>query len=792
MTTILHDLRYALRSLRRSPGFTLVAILTLALGIGATTAIYSAVNDLLLRPLPFKGGDRLVYVMRQNPNAAFTIAPGARVIDAWRQGAHSLEALEPYAYDRFSLQSGENRTQLTGFEVPSDFLSFLGLSPALGRMFAPDEVKAGGPPVVLLSYALWQRDFGGERSVLGRTIRLNDTLYTVIGVMPSSLQHFEQADVWAPLRMRSGDGRMPAVYSVIARLRPRVTIEQAQQELDAIAERVPGDMFAGWKARVMAPQLFVGGNLREVLPILLGAVGFVLLIACANVALLLLARGAARERELAIRLSLGAARRLLVRSLFMESVLLAVAGGALGLLLAWWGVDALTALRPERLSDLAKVGIDMRVLAFAIAISLGAALLFGVVPAFRATDVQLGDALRSGAPGSGGAARGGRMRNVLVAGEMMLSVVLLVGAGVLVHSLIALQHADLGFQPDGLVTVQTMLPTARYPNAASRTAFTNELVERARSLPGAIGAAISTTAPPDYGMSGFGNVEIEGRGPVSAAPHAVATDRVRADYFHVLGIPMLQGRSFTDAEVETNAPVIILSRGLATRLFPDRPAVGQRIRFGPQGSWETVVGIVGDVAAMGAKGSTRHLQAYDPLGGGLVPLGGNGAIPGMLIVRSTGDIAALAPTLRGLVHSIDPSLPAPNIATVRSHFAAELAAPRFNTILLGIFAALALALAAVGLFGVLSYAVARRTREIGIRVALGAQSGDVRALVVRQGMLPALVGLGLGIVAALFATRVLASLLYGVAPRDTAAFVAAGLVLLATALVACYLPARRA
>ncbi|HEX5435936.1 MAG TPA: FtsX-like permease family protein, partial [Gemmatimonadaceae bacterium] len=497
--------------------------------------------------------------------------------------------------------------------------------------------------------------------------------------------------------------------------------------------------------------------------------------------------------ELAIRLSLGAARRLLVRSLFMESVLLAVAGGALGLLLAWWGVDGLTALRPERLSDLAKVGIDMRVLAFAIAISLGAALLFGVVPALRATDVQLGECLRSGAPGSGGAARGGRMRNLLVAGEMMLSVVLLVGAGLLVHSLIALQHADLGFRPDGLVTVETMLPTARYPNAAARTAFTNELAERARNLPGVIGASISTTAPPDYGMSGFGNVEIEGRGPLgAAAPHAVATDMVRADYFRVLRIPMLQGRGFTDAEVETSAPVTILSKGLAARLFPDGPAVGQRIRFGSQGSWKTVVGVVGDVAAMGAQGTTRHLQAYDPLGGGLIALGGNMAAPGLLIVRTSGDIAGLAPALRGLVHSIDPSLPAPDIATVRSRFAAELAAPRFNTILLALFAGLALVLAAVGLFGVLSYAVARRTREIGIRVALGAQSGDVRTLVVRQGMLPALVGLGLGIVAALFATRVLASLLYGVAPRDTAAFVAAGLVLLATALVACYLPARRA
>jgi predicted permease len=796
MRLVPHDVRYAARSLRKSTGFTLAAVLTLALGIGATTVIFSAVNRLLLHPLPFKGGDRLVYVWLQNPNASFMVWPSAAITDAWLHTAHSFDGMQPNAGGQFELERQGEISKVSGTLVLPSFLSFLGLTPALGRMFAPAEAGPGAPPVALVSYGFWQRELGGQRDVLGHTMTLGDTVYTIIGVMPKQLALFSEADIWMPLRVSTTDSPMQG-YNVLARLRAGITPEQAQRELDAITTRVPDKNFSSWKAKVLAPQHFLGGTLQHALPILLGAVGFVLLIACTNVALLLLARGAAREREIGIRLSLGAGRRRVARQLLVESTLIAVAGGALGVLLAWWGVQALTGLRPESLSDLAHIGIDARVLLFAVALSTIAALLSGVVPAIRATDVSLGATLKSGAPGSGGAAGSARLRNVLVAGEMMLSVVLLVGAGLLVRSLIERQHADLGFNAAGLLTVRTSLSKARYPSAASRTAFTAELLARTRALPGVSGAIIAEGAPPRYGFTGLGDLEIDGRGAVgTSAPRAVAYNMVPPDYFRVLGIPLIGGRAFSAAENSTHAPVVVLSKGMADRLFPDGSAIGQRLRRIPTGTapqpWQTVIGVAQNVAAMGVTGETRQLQWYVPYGDGPQLSGGYLSPPGLLIVRTAGDAAALAPMLRGLVHSMDAEIAAPDIATVTSHFAEQLAAPRFNTILLGLFAVLALVLAAVGLFGVLSYAVARRTRELGIRVALGAQAGDVRALVVRQGMMPALVGLALGAVAALFTTRVLASLLYGVAPRDVTAFVAAAVVLTATAFAACYLPARRA
>ena len=798
MTLIPTDLRYALRALRRSPGFTLVAIVTLALGIGATTVIFSAVNRLLLHPLPFEGGDRLVYVWRQNPNASFMVTPSAAVLNAWLEGAHSFEGMQPNRYRRFDMDRQGEIRHVTGIRVLPTFLSFLGLTPALGRMFAPDEARPGAPDVALLSYGMWQREYGGQRDVLGRTIKLDDTLYTVIGVMPKRVALFDAADLWTPLHLTAGDTATLPGYDVLARLRPGVTAEQAQRELNAIAQRVPDKLFGGWKVRVLPPQHFLGGNIRQALPILLGAVGFVLVIACVNVTLLLLARGAAREREIAIRLSLGAGRARVARQLLVESLCLAMAGGALGILLASWGVRTLSRLRPESLSDVAHVDIDSHVLLFALILAIGAALLSGVLPALRATDGSLGVALKAGAPGSGGAVRDRRARSVLVAGEMMLAVLLLVGAGLLVRSLIERQRADLGFRAEGLITLRASLPQARYPSIANRDAFETELLARARALPGVSEATIAEGAPPEFGFTGLGDLEIEGRGPVGAgAPRQVAYNMVSPEYFRLLDIPLIAGRPFTELESRTRAPVIVISKGLAERLFPGENAIGKRVRTGGEhsntrGRWQTVIGVAKDVATRSLTGDMRHLQWYVPYGDGPRLMGRAVPPPGVLIVRTSGNAAALAPMLRALVHSIDPEIPAPDIATVESRFAEQLAAPRFNTILLGLFAALALVLAAIGLFGVLSYAVAQRTREIGIRVALGAQTRDVRALVVRQGMLPALVGLGLGAVAALFATRLLASLLYGVAPTDATAFVAAAVVLTVTAFAACYLPARRA
>ena len=792
MISFLSDVRYAMRSLRRSPSFTVAAVLTIALGIGATTVIFSAVNRVLLHPMPFKGGDRMVYAwLGKEPSAGFVVMPTVEMFEAWRSSAHSFEAIEAYNEERVFWNNDGVQTRVSGIRTSSTFLSFLGLSPARGRMFSADEAERGGQPVALLGYGFWRREFGGRPDVVGRSVTLDNVVYDIVGVVPERVSIFARGDVWLPLQHVAADAAASSSVSVVARLRPGITVAQAQQELADIGSRLPGNANSDWSPRVMEPEQLVSRNLRSVLPILFGAVVLVLLIACANVALLLLARGAARQRELAIRLSLGAGRRRLVRQLVVESGVVALAGGALAMLLVGWGVNALSGLRPESLSDLAHVSVDANVLLFALGASAVTALLVGVVPAIRTTDLAPAAVLRSGEAGAGGGRRG-RLRTMLVAGEMMLSVMLLVGAGLLIRSLMELQRADLGFDATGLLTVQTSLPDARYPDGTSRTAFTNEVLARARVLPGVVATSVALDAPPRYGMIDYSNLELARTGAVVSTEGFVTMNMVRPDYFQVLGVRMLQGRSFTEEEDRAQAQVIVMSEGLAKKLSPGESLVGQQIRSGPKAEWLTVVGIAADVAAVGITGRGRHAQLYYPLGDGPKFAPGYPPDPGKLIVRARGDASALAPALRAIVHDIDPTIPAPEIAIVQSSYAAELAAPRFNTLLLAIFAGLALVLAAVGLFGVLSYAVSTRTREIGIRVALGARAGDVRALVVRQGMLPVLAGLLLGVIAALFAVRVLASLLYGVPPRDAVAFVAAGTVLTLTALAACYLPARRA
>ncbi len=805
MPDLIRDARLALRSFGRSPLFTATAVVTLALGIGATTAIFSAVNRILLHPLPFRGGDRLVYVWRQNPNASFMVTPSAGVVAEWLHGTRStLEGIQPLDKQPLDLESGGETRRIVAEDVRPSFLSFLGVAPALGRGFAADEARPGGAAVVMLGHAFWMSRFGGRKDVLGRTIRLDGVPAVVVGVMPARLALFEEADVWRPLRLAAADTASFQGYQVLARLRPGATPEAAGRELDALAARVPAGPFSGWKTRLLRPQHFLDDTLQRGLPILFGAVAFVLLLACANVGLLLLARGAGRRREIGIRLALGAGRRRIARQLVVEAMCLAGAGGALGLVLAWWGVRALSALRPESLPELEHIGMDGHVIVAALLLAVLAALLAGAFPALRASDVAPADALRAGARAGGGGSGSGRGRSAIVAFEMMLSIVLLVSAGLLVRSLIARQRADLGFRAEGLLTVRTTLPKAGDAGAVDAAAFDATLLARVRGLPGITGATIATGAPPQYGVMGLGGWESAGEGALGErAPRQVAVDMVRPDFFRVLGIPLVAGRTFTEAEDEAGASVAVISRGLATRLFPGESALGRRLRSGapaagPGGgrssaprSWVTVIGVARDVAGNGIAGDARHLQWYSPYGKG-PRLPGAPPLAGLLIVRTSGRAAALAPLIRGIVRSIDPHIPAPEIATVPSKFAERLAGPRFETVLLGLFAALALALAAIALFGVLSYAVAQRTRELGIRVALGAQSHDVRALVVRQGMLPALAGLTLGIGVALVASRLLRGLLYGVEPTDATAFAAAAAVLAATALAACYIPARRA
>ena len=724
IATFARDLRFGLRSLARSPGFTLAAVVTIALGIGATTVVFSAVNRVLLHPLPFEGGERMYYVWLGSDRYSFMLTPSAPSVDAWRRDAHSFEALESYSYEQLYWSNANDEKKISGLRVSPGFLQFFGLSPLLGRMFAADEMVPGGPRVALLSYGFWWRAFGGRPDVVGRTVRLRDGVYDVIGVMPRRIGYFDDSEIWLPLVGPSASDSTVQHYQVIGKLRPGVTPAAAQSELDEIASRIPPAEAAKWDARVVPPDTFTSSTLMSGLPVLLGAVAFVLLIACTNVALLLLAPGRVRERELAIRLALGAGRGRLVWQLLLESAVLALAGGALAILITWWGLGALDGVLPESLSA--------------------------------------------------------------------LSVVLLVGAGLMVRSMIELQRADLGFRPERLLTMTVAISGDRYPTQASWQEVANELVRRMRALPGVRAATIANGAPPDYGVTGFNGVQVEGEDPIASGLNTVWTNFIQPDYFAVIGTRVLDGRTFTQSETRNGQGAIILSRGLAERLSPGRSLVGRRLRYGPQSPWLTVVGIAEDVVAGSMSGSTRHFQSYSP-GYGATPAGGSNVPTSVfVVVRARGDASPMIPALRGVVHDIDPDIPTPEIATVESQLAGMLALPRFNTVALTVFAVFALMLASVGLFGVLSYAVARRTKEIGIRVALGAFDGDVRALVLRQGMLPALAGLILGSVAAFFATRVLASLLYGVTPRDALSFVAAALVLTLTALAACYIPARRA
>ena len=792
--TLFQDLRYAARTLRARPGFTLVAVLTLGLGLGASTAMFSAVNRLLLEPLPFPDGDRIVFARLHEPVAGASVDPSVALARAWLQDARSFEALEAVATRRGLLHRPDATDVVSRSETSPGFLAFLGLTPTLGRMFTAED-----DAVVLLGHELWRREFGGSRDVLGQTIELDDGVHTIIGVMPQRLDLYEPSDVWLPLRLDAASDTAPRFIGVVGRLRPGTTPEAAARELDAIAAHTPQPpMFAflsNLTARIERPQDAVDDDVHAALLVLFAAVGLVLLIACANVAQLLLARGAGRGRELAIRASLGAGRGRLIRQLLVESVLLALAGGALGLLLAWWGVDALARLRPQTFADLARLGIDARVLAFGLALSTGTGVLFGLLPALAATDLRIAETLRSGwaVRGAASGPRGrSRARSALIAVEMALSVVLLVSAGLLVRSLLEMQRAESGIhRPEELLVVRTALPVVGNvpdPNAlAPYMTFGDEVLTRVRALPGVEGATWAADAPPSYHLPN-GRLEVDGSDAPGAAAELITLEGVRAEHFAVLGIPLVEGRVFTEQEVRTGAPVIVIDARLAQRLAPGRSALGLRLRFGEE-PWRTVVGVARHVPVSAAM--PDHSQVYQPRAAGLETSDGLWE-PGVLIVRGRGDAAALVPLVRDAIREVDEDVSVREARTLDSILAATLSGRRFNARLLALFAIAALALSAVGLFGVVSYTVQQRTREIGVRMALGARAADVRALVVRQGMRPALIGLGVGLVLAAGAVRLLRGLLYGVQPWDPVTFLSAAAVLAGTALAACYAPARRA
>jgi putative ABC transport system permease protein len=792
---LLQDLRYAFRSLRKNRGFTFIAVLTLALGIGANTAIFSVVNALLLRPLPYDEADRLLWVggwATRSGDKQQGVTP-ADFLD-YREQCQSFAQLAASVSDSVPMNLSDNGEpeRLKGGLVTANYLDVFGATPELGRTFLPDEDQQGRDRVVVISHGLWARRFGADPGIIDQTIKLDGRAVTVIGVMPLEFQYPPGVEVWKPF----GFADPPSPNNVfrsrefhflrpVARLKPGVTIAQAQAEIEPIARRLE-ELYPKTNTDaslfLMPLQERLVGDIRLTLLVLLGAVGCVLLIACANVANLLLARAASRQREIAVRGALGAGRGRIVRQLLTESLTLALLGGVGGLLLAKWGVGLLVGLSADNLPRVDEVGINAPVFGFTLATALLTGLLFGLVPALQAARLDLAEALKKGGKDAGGGVQRHRTLNLLVVGEVALAVVLLIGAGLLVNSFIRLQQVSPGFDDKNLLTARIDLPNP-YAQPEKKALFFEQLQQRVAALPGVEAVGLVTELPLARQSADFG-FNIEGRPAPSAGqgPHADIRN-VNHAYFHAMRIPLLKGRGFDEAEVHGNAKVVVISDVLAQRFFSGEEALGQHLRLSSlsEGSYE-VVGIVGDVRHRGLEGDLRQTIYFPSLRIGY----------SNLVIRTATEPAILAAAVRKEVMAIDPTQPVANIKTMEQWVSESVAQPRFRTLLLGVFSAVALILSIVGIYGVLAYAVSRRTHELGIRMALGAQAAQVVKLVVGHGMKLALTGMSIGLLAALAVTRLIGNLLFGVSPTDPPTFVAIAVLLATVSLAACYMPARKA
>jgi putative ABC transport system permease protein len=795
METVLQDLRYAIRASLKKPAFIVIVVLALALGIGANTAIFSVVNAILLRPLPFKNPDRIVMVWMNNhklgvdqdwhsyPNYA-----------DYREQNSTFEDIAAFNDRSFNLTGTGEPVRVIGAWASANLFPVLGVDPVQGRTFADEEETPGKDMVAIISYGLWQRRFGGDPGIVGQPISLNGTDRTVIGVMPAGFSFPQkETDIWVPLAVSPQRRQARGSFSLkaVGRLKPGVTIEQARADMSTIAsslvERFP-QIMDSYGVNLVPLHEQVTGKVRTALLVLLAAVAFVLLIACANVANLLLARAASREREIAIRTALGASRRRIVRQLLTESVLLAVVGGGLGLLLALWGLRALVALSPANIPRLDQIGIDGRVLAFTLTVSLLTGIVFGLVPALQSSKPDLNESLKDGGRGSSGGVRGRRIRSLLVVSEIALSLLLLIGAALLIKSFIQLQKFDLGFNPNNLLTLRVQLSGSKYREAPQVVNFFQQALQRMEQVPGvqSVGG-ISTIFLSDTPNST--NFTIEGR-PVTTGADSIEVplDAVTTDYFKAMGIPLLKGRVFDERDRIDALPVAIINDTFARRFFAGEDPIGKRYCYGqPNGDqtqWLTIVGIVGDMRRTGFDREVRPET--------FLPQNQNPDTALTIVARTTGDPASFADTLRSEIWAVDKDQSVYDIKTMDATLAEMTAQPRFNMLLLGIFAAVALILAAVGIYGVMSYSVTQRLHELGIRIALGASSGAVLRLVVGQAMRLALIGIGVGLVAAFFLTQWMASLLYGVSATDFATFLLIPSLLTGVSLVASFVPARRA
>ena len=791
--TAWRDVRLGVRTLVHSPIFTAVTVLSLALGIGANTAIFSVVNGLLLRPLSYPESERLVDVWHTPPQQSFpgldrfSVSP-ANYLD-WKAQSNSFEQIAVYGYAGLSLSTSNDPLPLIGASVSSDFFSVLRTNAMLGRTFTPDEERSGSDQVVVISHALWQRAFGANPNIVGQTLTLNSRSFNVVGIMPAGFEFPREADLWIPLAWDDKDRQVRSIhdYLVIARLKPNVSVQQAQAEMTTISTRLEQqypEENKGWGAKVIPLREDLVGDVRTALLVLFCAVSFVLLIACANVANLMLARGANRKKEMAVRIALGAGRVRLIRQLLTESVLLAVTGGLLGLLLAVFGSKLL--VRLGSLPNAGDIGIDTWALGFTLLVSFAAGIIIGIMPALQFTRTNVSETLKQGSGRTGGSPIKQYTRKALVISEVALSLVLLVGAGLMIRSFWKLQNVDPGFDTHNALTMSVVLTFTRYPEPQQQLAFLDRAIEQIRAVPGVVSVGATTTIP----LAGGGSTQpfsIEGRPAGTIAEQPMAQTRyISTDYFRAIGIPLRQGRFFTEQDRDKSVPVIIISEAMARRFWPGENPIGKRLTpsFHIEQGAREIVGVVGDVKARGLDSDSSTMM-YMPYKQSPRPFMS-------FVVRTASNPESLIQPVSKAIYSIDKDQALTDVQTMDQVLLASLSGRRFNMTLLLTFAGVALLLAAVGVYGVMNYTVTLRRRELGIRMALGAAKMDVLRLVLGQGLMLTLIGVGAGLISAYALTRLMASLLYGVTATDYLTFGSVSAMLITVGLAASYIPARRA
>ncbi len=785
METLLHDLRFATRVLLKSPGFTAIAVLTLALGIGANCAIFSVVNAMLIQSLPFRDPDRLMWVWDVQPQLEQAPASYPEFVD-WRNMNQVFEQMAAGRGANFNLTGTGDPERLPGYSVTANFFQMVGINPELGRAFLPEEDKPGNDQVVLLSTTLWRRRFGSDHAILGKTISLNGKSYNVIGVIPPMSAMLTSAEVFTPMGLDvTKTNRGLHFLNVLARLRQGTSMSQAQANMGTIAAQLKKQYSTDHDIRVARLREVLVGDVRRLLLVLFATVGFVLLIACTNVANLQLARANSRQKELSIRLALGASRWRVVRQWLTESALLALLGGSLGVLMAYWGVRSLTTLQIRGIPTLNHVGLDGTVLVFTLGLSLLAGFLFGLMPALHSSKPNLSDSLKEGSRGSSLGSGHRSTRSLLMVNEVAMALVLLVCAGLMIRSFQRLMRVQPGFEPENVLTLRVNLPVSKYTDDQKQSSFYRQVLERIEILPGVVSAGLINNLPLGGGDTN-GDFQIEGAPPWPTNDGPMTEDYVTSpNYFQAMRIPLLKGRLFTDRDNFGAPNVSVINEAFARRVWPNQDPLGKRIQIGwPTSNWLTIVGVVGDVKHEGLD-QAPMLQAYVPYLQGLEPAM-------TLVVRTQTNPLNLVNDVRNQILAVDKDQPVFNVKPLAEVRSESVLQKRLTMIMLALFAAVALILACVGIYGVVSYSAGQRTHEIGIRMALGAGQGDVLGLIIRQGMLLVTIGILIGAAASLLLTRFIRSLLFGVSATDPLIFSAISLLLAIVAFFACYIPARRA